>query len=235
MELFKLTYDCMVITKANTRCKQNGNKRYEFEGSTYAVCGNHLNRINDGADVKFALRIQPEVIAVPRGQMTLTGMSMASEAKANINKEDESIIKTEIFYVKGLSKDGNTRRVSILHHEVIDMHHEFVSMDLPKAIKLMPNVEGRVTGILIRQGDHKMAFNRRGEGGWSKINLQGLSIMMVSEPKDRHTCPKCSGKGKLTWGITTNATNGDRGCFDCNGLGYYTTSKKEGVPVKVLG
>lgn len=163
MEKFNLAEKCMAITGNGERCKNGGPQRHADAHGRYAICKQHADMLLGGREILFATKITPEEVVTHINQVRLPGLDdnvqIAREALNNSNKEN-NMITAQVFYVRGLVKGS---KVQVLHETTVQVEAWSRNLILVEAIKVMPNVEGQVTGILARSGDQKLAFNRKGQ------------------------------------------------------------------------
>lgn len=185
MELFNLRESCMAYTGNGTRCTKKGSERYEV-GSIrggmrrFACCKQHYNMVMSGSEVNWAAEITPEVIASAVNQATLPGMNHNVEMARNVLNNPEDGYDCEIFYVRGLEPG----KVLVLHKEIIHIHHWAKSIILKDAVDRMPNIEGRITGIMIRSGSNRAVWNRK-PNGWIPRPIPTNLTMVINNEENK--------------------------------------------------
>lgn len=176
------TYKCMAITEKGTQCSFIGGERIVIGAFRHAVCKKHAEMYFAGKKVVFATHIPAKY--VPTGtaeQATLPGIGDDGPQQAR-RALDESL-RIELFFVKGIGREGSIRRVKVIANVVLyprDLFGEsrqFSAVDMPIFLRFMPEEAG-VGGMLIRQGQHKAAYNRV-SSGWRKVDITGLDIRLV--------------------------------------------------------
>lgn len=175
MKLYRLNEKCMAATAKGVRCKNGGTERHA-EGSTrYAICGQHANMLMEGKHVVFVAHITAENVAESVNQARLPGLdnNVATARQILQNTNPEGGYDCEIFYVRGLEPG----KVLLLHKEVIHIHHWAKSIIFKDAVDRMPNIEGRITGIMIRSGNMKAVWNRRTNGWVERPVPSNLTIV----------------------------------------------------------
>lgn len=160
MQLFNLNEKCMVDV-GGRRCKNGGTQRHADAFGRYAMCGQHADMLMKGKPITFFTRITPENVVESVNQARLPGLdNNVQTAREALSTPNEGI-NVEVFYVRGLEPG----KVQLLHKEIINVKRWAKSIILVEAINHMPNIEGRITGIMIRHNDNKAVWNRK-PNGW---------------------------------------------------------------------
>lgn len=178
-KLHALKEDCMALTASGSRCKNGGTQRHADAVYRYAVCGQHGEMIMAGKHVAFACHITAKDVASAINQATLPGMTPHIDMARNVLQNKEDGYDCEIFYVRGLEPG----KVLVLHKEAINIHHWAKSIIFKDAVDRMPNVEGRVTGIMIRSGNMKAVWNRKPNGWVERPVPTNLTMVVKKESK----------------------------------------------------
>ena len=135
------------------------------------------------------------------------------EAKANI----ETFPEVEVYFITKTAKDGEVVRANVRAKVSYDYDWEMDYATINAIVEMEPNLVQECKVILAKQGDKKLCWIKATDqdGVWRTRDITDMDIRLMTK-----VCPKCSGHGKLSWGVVTNGKNGDRGCFACNGRGY---------------
>lgn len=171
-------FTCMAATKNGSRCKNGGSKRVAVQKGRdtvrVAACGQHEQMYKNNHDsVTWVTKItSQDVREAVNTQGVLPGTSITTEVRDFMNNNS-----AEIFYVLKGKKNGNIRRVRVVHKVTIPMNHEFSSADLHIALNNAPDTEW--FGILVRQGDNRRAWNRKSERSFKPVQIGGLDIRLV--------------------------------------------------------
>lgn len=175
LKLHRLNEKCMARTLAGTRCNNGGSQRHADNFHRYAICGQHADMLVAGKDVTFVTHITAENVADAVNQATLPGLdnNVATARQILQDTNPEGGYDCEIFYVSKLEPG----KVLVMHKEIIHITHWAKSIILKEAVDRMPNIEGRVTGIMIRSGNQKAVFNRKPNGWVERPVPTNLSIV----------------------------------------------------------
>lgn len=177
-KLFALKEKCMALTASGTRCKNGGTQRHDDAVYRYAVCGQHGEMIMAGKHVAFACHITAENLASTINQARLPGLDSNVQTAREALSTPTGDIEVEIFYVRGIEPG----KVLLLHKEVINVKRWAKSIILVEAITHMPNIEGRITGIMIRHNNNKAVWNRA-KNGWVPRPVPTNLIIVKKENK----------------------------------------------------
>ncbi len=181
MKKYNLKELCMVNVDGR-RCKNGGPQRHADAFGRYAICGQHADMLTKGKDITFITRITPEVIASAVNQAELPGITtnVATARQILQDTNPEGGYDCEIFYVRGLEPG----KVLVLHTEVIHITHWAKSIILKEAVDRMPNIEGRITGIMIRSGNQKAVWNRKPQG-WVPRPVPTNLTMVINNKENK--------------------------------------------------
>ena len=97
------------------------------------------------------------------------------------NTNPEGGYDCEIFYVRGLEPG----KVLVLHKEVIHINHWAKSIIFKDAVDRMPNIEGRITGIMLRSGNMKAVWNRK-PNGWVERPVPNNLTIVTNNTKENN-------------------------------------------------
>lgn len=175
MKLYELKEKCMAATKKGIRCKHNGTERH-VEGSTrYAVCGQHAEMLVKGEHVAFVAHITATNVAAAVNQNKLPGLDTNVEmAREALEANNPNEITVEVFYVRGLEPN----KVLCMHKETTKMSRWSKSTIMRWAVEHMPNIEGKITGLMVRSGNNKAVWNRKPNGWVERPVPTNLSIVI---------------------------------------------------------
>ena len=183
MKLHQLYEKCMAATGKGLRCKHDGTERHA-EGSTrYAICHQHANMLMEGKKVTFVAHITPENVIEAVNQARLPGIDNNVKVARQVlqNTNPEGGYDCEIFYVRGLEPG----KVLVLHKEVIHINHWAKSIIFKDAVDRMPNIEGRITGIMLRSGNMKAVWNRK-PNGWVERPVPNNLTIVTNNTKENN-------------------------------------------------
>lgn len=182
MKMYRLNEKCMAATAKGVRCKNGGTQRHADGSTRYAICGQHADMLVAGKDVTFVTHITAENVADAVNQATLPGLdnNVATARQILQDTNPEGGYDCEIFYVSKLEPG----KVLVMHKEIIHITHWAKSIILKEAVDRMPNIEGRITGIMIRSGNMKAVWNRKPQG-WVPRPVPTNLTMVINNKENK--------------------------------------------------
>ncbi len=180
-KLFALKEKCMALTLSGTRCKHDGTLRHAVGSTRYAICQQHADMLAQGKNIQFGAHITAENVKESINQAQLPGLDTNVEMARDVLRNTEGGYDCELFYVRGLEPG----KVLVLHKEVIHIHHWAKSILIKEAVDRMPNIEGRITGIMVRSGNMKAVWNRKPQGWVERPIPTNLTMVTINNEENK--------------------------------------------------
>jgi hypothetical protein len=181
MELFNLNEKCMVAVDGR-RCKNGGPQRHADAYGRYAICGQHAEMLMKGKPITFITRITAENVATTVNQTELPGISQNVAIAREALGDTPKYMEVEIFYVRGLEPG----KVLVLHKEIITTITRWSKgIIMIEAMHHMPNIEGKVTGIMARSGNSKAVWNRKPNGWVERPVPTNLTMVNINNEENK--------------------------------------------------